>query len=428
MGLGACIRSARQKCGLTLQGLASRSSVTAAHLSNIENEKVSLSRRVLEQIAAVLGLDADELLAEQAGADRRQAVVDRRGRSSTESYLLELLARALHQDVVSGKPLASSGWRALDQLLSDQSSGRAQMVVDGLLGLGLIDLRQRPRTLRLRVEANRQNVWVRKSLDLQEYRDYYAADERILKTAVREIDELLRALTSQTAIQTAEACLVFTGLAMAIREAELHIEPEELLRERLLLQDFDQAHVRLSGNAAFAALPDTITQARGWRDFSQAIIALWHATPSCGKSRHWLCEPAKDIPEPPGRALSLLVAALRTAGLDRIPRSQLTAVYGSWVLWRYLERRRLLPITDEARTGLWAPTVYERLCNSLSDLPHNLEVASEQVAQMIEKARTAWGPYGEHADDSNNGVSTGGTQDFSHHRLVELFHFPWDDA
>ena len=60
--LGDVIRQARKRQALSLRAVASGIGVNAAHLSRVETGKVKPSARLIDRLARVLGLDADQLL------------------------------------------------------------------------------------------------------------------------------------------------------------------------------------------------------------------------------------------------------------------------------------------------------------------------------------------------------------------------------
>lgn len=67
--LGAYIRQARVRQGVTLRQLASRLGITPSYLSDIENDRRVPAQEVLEGISRHLRLDLDELLARAGRLD-----------------------------------------------------------------------------------------------------------------------------------------------------------------------------------------------------------------------------------------------------------------------------------------------------------------------------------------------------------------------
>src|ERR1700694_683787 len=64
--IGIAIRSARQRAGLTLRGMAERLQVSPSTISAIENGKTGVSVARLESLAQVLGTSSSRLLAKKA--------------------------------------------------------------------------------------------------------------------------------------------------------------------------------------------------------------------------------------------------------------------------------------------------------------------------------------------------------------------------
>lgn len=64
MELNIRIRELRKARGLTLEQLASRISVSAPHLSEVERGKKNLNNHLMERLASALGVSHAELIAE----------------------------------------------------------------------------------------------------------------------------------------------------------------------------------------------------------------------------------------------------------------------------------------------------------------------------------------------------------------------------
>jgi transcriptional regulator with XRE-family HTH domain len=429
MSLGALVRAARREQGLTLQELGARAGVTAAHLSNIENGKVSVSRRALDQIAAALGVTSDALLGEGVHQDGSQSVVDRRGRSGAEAYTIEWLARALYEDFISGDPLEESGWRNVSQIVSQYSDAQERTILKGLTGLGLVEASSAKDAFRLRPVANRQNPLVRNCLNLQGYRERFAVDKKRLPLALKEAAELLDALIRSAGRENASVILTVTGLTAAIRDTSFRIDADELLEAGILFADFDRARIQYAAVAAFAVVHQRGMASSDCGEWLETARSLWDGTPSCRKSRHYLCELVShriDGLEATGRILRRTVDA---AGLHRVPTKLLVPVYASWVLWGHLERRGLLPFTDEGRIKLWAPGIYERLRLAFEGLPDTLHACGAALAEFVEKS----GSGGKSCEDPDDDLESYSTSPMQSHtegnwQRIELLRFPWDEV
>src|SRR4051794_39946776 len=68
-GLGARLRHARQKSGMSLRELARQLGVSASFVSQLENGKSQPSVATLYSITQLLGLSIDELFAPDVAAD-----------------------------------------------------------------------------------------------------------------------------------------------------------------------------------------------------------------------------------------------------------------------------------------------------------------------------------------------------------------------
>lgn len=65
--LGLQIRAARQRCDLTLKALSEKSGVASSTLSKIENNHLSPSCQIVQQVVEALGLDLPQLFASHQG-------------------------------------------------------------------------------------------------------------------------------------------------------------------------------------------------------------------------------------------------------------------------------------------------------------------------------------------------------------------------
>jgi transcriptional regulator with XRE-family HTH domain len=429
MGIGAEIRKARNHRGMTLQQLAERAAITAAHLSKVENEKVSLSRRVLEQIAAGLGLEPESLLPDKRSEGAGQVVVDRRGRSSAERYLVESLARATYQDVIAdGEPLSEAGWREPSQLAPESGIATAALL-DGMVRLGLIEDEPSGRRFRLRAEANRQHDLVKACLDMQKYRDQFSSDVSRLKRASQEADRLLASLANVANELELRAALAVSGMSLVVRGARLEISTVELPAAQVVHAELETARVRCSPRIAFEALRRSLV---GMSEDSTTTLELlrsrWDAIPACSKSNHLLCNSVAVDCQKPSKAEAFWIDKISALKLTNAPPSSLLAVYGSWIVWCYLERRQLLPATDEARTKLWAPEILQCLHRYVSEVPEDLAACARQHERFLQQFETLGGSCDGPDDDIVSDLLDFEPPCTGHANVLELFHFPWDDA
>lgn len=97
MELNIRIRELRKARGLTLEQLASRISVSAPHLSEVERGKKNLNNHLMERLASALGVSHADLIAdpEQDGGVSRlmgtlKALPDE-DRARVEAFALALL-------------------------------------------------------------------------------------------------------------------------------------------------------------------------------------------------------------------------------------------------------------------------------------------------------------------------------------------------
>jgi transcriptional regulator with XRE-family HTH domain len=429
MGIGAEIRRARKHRGLTLQQLAERAAITAAHLSKVENEKASLSRRVLEQIAAGLGVEAESLLADRRSDGSGQTVVDRRGRSSAERSLVESLARAMYQDVINeGKPLSEAGWREPRQLAS-QPGMAVTALLGGMVRLGLIEDDSSRGQFRLRAGANRQHSRVRACLDIQKYRDHFSSDGSRLAPAMQETERLLASLAGVAGEHEMSAALRVSGFSLMIREARLDLGAEDVLAAEVVPGELEAARVRYSARIAYDSLFPSLIGASG--DSTAALESLrnrWHAIPACSVSNHLLCDSVAVRSEKPSDAERFWTQKISALKVADAPLSLQLAVCGSWVLWCYLERRQLLPATDEARTKLWAPEILRCLHRYVSVVPEDLATCARQYEDFLKRFETLGRTCDGSDDDIAADVLNSEPRSSSHASVLELFHFPWDDA
>ena len=164
-------------------------------------------------------------------------------------------------------------------------------------------------------------------------------------------------------------------------------------------------------------------------DWLDRARRLWEATPFCRKSGHYLCGLVSCKADGLEAAGRILIEMVRITGLDHVPIGVLVPVYGSWVVWGYLERRGFLPFTDEGRIKLWAPGIYGRLSQSFGGLPDDLQSCGAQIADFIEKLEPR-GESCEEPDDHSMSRSTAPTEGRSqgHWQRVELLRFPWDET
>jgi transcriptional regulator with XRE-family HTH domain len=89
--LGAFLREARARQGLTLRNVAARLGITPSYLSDIENDRRTPALRVLENLARILQLDLDELLSRAGRLD--EDTEDYLRRSPAALKLLRTVAR-----------------------------------------------------------------------------------------------------------------------------------------------------------------------------------------------------------------------------------------------------------------------------------------------------------------------------------------------
>jgi len=425
MGIGKQIREIRCSRSITQRELAARAGITPAHLSNIENENASLSRRVLEQIAAALAISPADLLPSTNVSGQGQTVVDRRGRSAAEAFMIDKLARAIYQDVHHGHVLSEAGWRAMNQLSTSESDERTASVLDGLRDLGLVERNPRSHDFRLVPNANKQNPWVEKCIKIQKYRDQWRADQSLHSAAMQETRELLTSFWGAGERSRARLGLIVTGLTLALRESRLPLLPEELIQAKLVLTDLDSLRVRSAPRLAFDVLPIAMAEGTDRYNFLHRLGERWHTTPACSRSRHLLCTLFSNIQwHVPDRHYDVLLRELKRARLDLVAEWLLTAIYGSWVVWCYLERRKLLPFTDEAKADDWPTGIIQNIGELIDDVPTALPTCREELVRTLDRLR----PVGESCESSlSDNFSYSQKAAMCHTRRVELLYFPWDD-
>ena len=114
----------------------------------------------------------------------------------------------------------------------------------------------------------------------------------------------------------------------------------------------------------------------------------------------------------------------------KLPERLLLGVYGGWTLWCYLEARTLLPVTDEARSRLWAPSIYGSLQTIFTDLPPELDACARDLAHFLYSLE-ARGDSCEDAEDSLPTDTLRSNTLFpsdASSLMFEMGRFPWDET
>ena len=138
LSVGRAIRAARRRAGLTLAEVAERGRVTQPFLSQVENGRAMPSLLTLHRVAEALGVSAQTLVAEDAGA-----VTLVRKREGTEYERSDVQGAVLERFLVKGRRLMEPGevWAAPGSGSGDAVSHEGEELIYMLAGRLEVELK-----------------------------------------------------------------------------------------------------------------------------------------------------------------------------------------------------------------------------------------------------------------------------------------------